>query len=190
MLHEEHCLRTYERYGIRGDEIHSWMDEPSSISGAGHRIYRHRLNQVIPKFLIVKYGRELCRYIMVDHIIADNYIDVSTQILNFLEKNPSDVNTVAGHINRARSTAQRKLENLVNDGLLQREALLIGRGGYKYIYSFGSELNKSAKPLRVCRECGLKAYTEEDLKLFSTSKISLHGRLLLCKKCRNEIRRR
>ena len=190
MLHEGHCVRSHEKYGVRGDEIHFWMDEPSSISGFAHRIYRHRLNQVIPKFLIEKYGRDLCRYIMVDHIIADNYVDVNAQILSFLEKNPADVNTVARHINRVRSTAQRRLENLMDDGLIQRENSLIGIGGYKYIYSFGSELSKSVKPLRVCQGCGLKAYTEEDLKLFSTSKISLHGRLLLCKKCRNKARRR
>lgn len=40
-------------------------------------------------------------------------------------------------------------------------------------------------PLRVCRECCLEAYTEEDLELFSKDKKHLYGRENLCKKCRN-----
>ena len=39
------------------------------------------------------------------------------------------------------------------------------------------------EPLRVCKVCGLKAYTEEDLEQFYKHKNSKHGRVLLCKSC-------
>lgn len=45
------------------------------------------------------------------------------------------------------------------------------------------------EPLRVCRYCGLEAYTEQDLKLFVKRKQRIHGRDRLCYKCRNEKRR-
>ena len=37
--------------------------------------------------------------------------------------------------------------------------------------------------LRECRDCGLEAWTEEDLDLFRTSKTSRYGKGNLCKKC-------
>ena len=33
--HEEHCLHSEQRYGVRGDDIHAWMDEPCKIAGQG-----------------------------------------------------------------------------------------------------------------------------------------------------------
>ena len=42
------------------------------------------------------------------------------------------------------------------------------------------------KPLRVCRRCGLEAYTVEDLELFTKSTTHPHGRNTQCKKCYNE----
>jgi len=41
--HEEHCQHSFRRYGVRGDEIHAWIDEPSQVAGGSHRSYRHDL---------------------------------------------------------------------------------------------------------------------------------------------------
>lgn len=40
-----------------------------------------------------------------------------------------------------------------------------------------------AKPLRICLDCDLEAYTEEDLEPFANSKTSKYGKRHLCKKC-------
>ena len=40
-------------------------------------------------------------------------------------------------------------------------------------------------PLKMCRVCGLEALREEDLEKFVKIKCCLHGRLNLCKECRN-----
>ena len=45
------------------------------------------------------------------------------------------------------------------------------------------------KPLRICRRCGLKAWTEEDLEQFKKSPTSHYGREPVCKKCWNEFHR-
>ncbi len=47
-----------------------------------------------------------------------------------------------------------------------------------------------ADPLRVCLDCGLEAYIEEDLDLFAKGKTSKYGKIKLCKKCRNERQRK
>lgn len=39
------------------------------------------------------------------------------------------------------------------------------------------------KPLRVCRDCDLKAYTTDDLELFVKCRARPHGRSNICKKC-------
>lgn len=43
------------------------------------------------------------------------------------------------------------------------------------------------KPLRVCRICNLKAYTEKELEFFCKGKRYLHGRMPICKKCKTNI---
>jgi len=43
--------------------------------------------------------------------------------------------------------------------------------------------------LRVCRVCGLEAWTEEDLEQFKKDKGSRYGRDTICKKCFNEQQR-
>jgi len=48
----------------------------------------------------------------------------------------------------------------------------------------------TTKPLRVCRTCGLEAFTEEDLVNFTKEKQLPHGRGNQCTKCNNEYRRR
>ena len=39
--HEEHCADSLKRYGRTFSEVHRWMDEPCSLLGSQHRIYRH-----------------------------------------------------------------------------------------------------------------------------------------------------
>lgn len=68
---EEHCQHTLERYGVRGEDIHGWMDEPSLILGSEHRKERHDPTQETPQIFITKYGRELARNIILDHIFLD-----------------------------------------------------------------------------------------------------------------------
>ncbi|MBU0847291.1 hypothetical protein KKH23_08935 [Patescibacteria group bacterium] len=68
--HNEHCKHTRELYGVDGAEIHTWMDEPSQLYGASHRWIRHDLS-LIPKKFIDRYGKELAKQIMLDHILLD-----------------------------------------------------------------------------------------------------------------------
>jgi len=72
--HEEHCLHSEKRYGIRGDEIHGWIDEPSQISGGSHRNYRHDLNSLPTAIQIFGklYGAEMVENIFLDHLKADS----------------------------------------------------------------------------------------------------------------------
>jgi hypothetical protein len=72
--HEEHCKHSFERYGVRGDDIHSWIDEPSEIDGYNHRRFRHSV-QDIPiavKVFGVKYSAETVENIFLDHLKADS----------------------------------------------------------------------------------------------------------------------
>jgi hypothetical protein len=72
--HEEHCLHSEERYGIRGDDIHAWMDEPSQIAGGGHRRYRHDLDSlpIAIRMFGEKYGNETVKNIFLDHLKLDS----------------------------------------------------------------------------------------------------------------------
>ena len=45
-------------------------------------------------------------------------------------------------------------------------------------------------PLRVCRDCGVEAYTEEDLELFVYDKTSKYSRQNICIKCGKEWQRK
>jgi len=72
--HEEHCVHSERRYGVRGDDIHAWMDEPSRVSGASHRNYRHDLGSLptaIQMFGKI-YGAETVENIFLDHLKADS----------------------------------------------------------------------------------------------------------------------
>lgn len=68
---EEHCKHTMERYGVTGEDIHEWMDEPSLLLGPEHRGERHDPQQSLPQIFVNKYGSELARNIMLDHIFLD-----------------------------------------------------------------------------------------------------------------------
>ena len=72
--HEEHCLHSEKRYGVRGDEIHAWIDEPSKVSGGTHREYRHNLNSLQTAIQIFgkSYGAEMVENIFLDHLRADS----------------------------------------------------------------------------------------------------------------------
>ena len=75
--HEEHCKHSFKRYGVRGEEIHSWLDEPSKVFGGFHRQLRHNyetINEAV-KFFGEKYGSETVRNIVTDHFIADSEQD-------------------------------------------------------------------------------------------------------------------
>jgi hypothetical protein len=72
--HEEHCLHSEKRYGVRGDEIHAWIDEPSQVSGGTHREYRHNLSslQTAIQLFGKLYGADMVENIFLDHLKADS----------------------------------------------------------------------------------------------------------------------
>jgi len=72
--HEEHCLHSEKRYGVRGDDIHAWMDEPAQVSGGSHRNYRHDLNglQIAIQMFGKIYGAEMVENIFLDHLKLDS----------------------------------------------------------------------------------------------------------------------
>ena len=68
----EHSRHTLKRYGVTGESIHRWMDEPSQIDGE-HRRFRHEVNTEIPREYIKEFGEELSRNILLDHIDLDKH---------------------------------------------------------------------------------------------------------------------
>jgi hypothetical protein len=71
---EEHCQHSERRYGVKGEDIHSWMDEPSQVAGGSHREYRHDLNslQTAIQLFGKQYGAEMVENIFLDHLKADS----------------------------------------------------------------------------------------------------------------------
>jgi hypothetical protein len=76
--HEEHCQHTLKRYGVRGDDIHTFLDEPCRVAGQGHREFRHDTKTVklVGELFGSKYGKELAENIALDHITADHEEDI------------------------------------------------------------------------------------------------------------------
>lgn len=72
--HEEHCLHSEKRYGVRGDDIHSWIDEPSAVAVGSHRSFRHDLGSLPAAIQIFgsKYGADMVENIFLDHLKADS----------------------------------------------------------------------------------------------------------------------
>lgn len=72
--HEEHCKNSEKRYGIRGEEIHTWMDEPSQVAGGSHRDFRHDLSSLQTAIQLFSglYGTEMVENIFLDHLKADS----------------------------------------------------------------------------------------------------------------------
>lgn len=69
---ERHSKSTRIRYGIEAKDFHHWIDEPLKVCGASHRKYRHKSNIMIPQEFVFKYGEEMCRNVLLDHIVLDN----------------------------------------------------------------------------------------------------------------------
>jgi hypothetical protein len=71
---EEHCQHSLKRYGIRGDEIHAWIDEPSRLAGGSHRQFRHDLASLplAIKMFEAKYGADMVENVFLDHLKADS----------------------------------------------------------------------------------------------------------------------
>ena len=67
--HEEHCQDSLKRYGKRFDELHHWLDEPSTMLANGHRIHRHDPVST-PKLAKELFG-ELAEQACLDHIRLD-----------------------------------------------------------------------------------------------------------------------
>lgn len=62
-------------------------------------------------------------------------------------------------------------------------------GGYaRYVIELPPELARGMGPLRVCRECGLVAFTEKELDLFRKASMAAYGRSTICKECSNRLR--
>lgn len=72
--HEEHCQHSMMRYGVRGDDIHTYLDEPCRVAGQTHRQFRHDTKTVklVGELFGPEYGRELAENIALDHITADH----------------------------------------------------------------------------------------------------------------------
>ena len=72
--HEEHCRYTFRRYGVRGEDIHTFIDEPAVLFAGKHRDFRHDNETVklVGQMFKAKYGEELAMNIALDHIIADH----------------------------------------------------------------------------------------------------------------------
>jgi hypothetical protein len=84
--HEEHCRHSEQRYGVRGDDIHTWMDEPSYILGRSHRDERHDPRRDLPIVIQMfgdEYGDDVARQIFLDHI----YLDKQERERNQLSQN-------------------------------------------------------------------------------------------------------
>lgn len=90
----------------------------------------------MPRMFVIKYGKELARYIMVDHLLLDGMKkSAREQVLELLaEEKGLTVAEAAKEIGRARSSAQRILQKLWEEGLASKEHVLIGIGGYKSYY--------------------------------------------------------
>jgi hypothetical protein len=72
--HEEHCRHSFKEYGVRGDDIHTWMDKPSYVMGPSHRDERHSPKRDLPIVIQLfgnEYGNDVARQIFLDHIILD-----------------------------------------------------------------------------------------------------------------------
>lgn len=70
---EVHCQHTFQRYGVRGDDIHIWIDEPVTIAGPHHRQYRHDIESLSIAIEVFKgkYNSEIIKNIFLDHLTLD-----------------------------------------------------------------------------------------------------------------------
>ena len=81
---EEHSKDTFEKLGVSAYDLHNWMDEPSSWAGYLHRFYRHDPNKP-PKWAVEKYGLELTKKVMQEHLELDECEDYNSKLFYFLK---------------------------------------------------------------------------------------------------------
>lgn len=69
-----HCQRSFERYGVRGENIHKWMDEAVKINAGEHRQFRHDTITIktVGEIFGKEYGVAIAENIALDHIIFDH----------------------------------------------------------------------------------------------------------------------
>ena len=154
---------------MEGSDIHTWMDEPVKVYGSAHRVFRH-ISEWIPKVFFDKYGEDLARNIMLDHIIYDkSNVDHKTTEQNlFIRKilpwiRPEDENLpgIATQINlleNIRTELGMRIESLKNASLVVcpkcSSIFAVKRG-------FGVVRPGIKKQRRQCRDCGKTFYQEE-----------------------------
>ena len=68
---EIHSNHTFMLYGVRGSDLHRWMDAPHIDLGPSLRKYRHNIED-LPFWAIDEYGLELARKIMNAHVELDS----------------------------------------------------------------------------------------------------------------------
>ena len=70
----KHCKFSFERYGVYGEEIHKWLDEPTKISTFNHRQFRHDTETIklVATIFGKKYGKNLAEQIALDHVMLDH----------------------------------------------------------------------------------------------------------------------
>lgn len=76
--HSTHVQHTLETYGVCAEDLHEWIDFPVTLFGPGHRDIRHNL-KFIPQGFIDKYGKEMCKNIILDHLVLDKKKDQNTK---------------------------------------------------------------------------------------------------------------
>jgi DNA-directed RNA polymerase subunit RPC12/RpoP len=127
--HEEHCLHSEKRYGVRGDDIHSWIDEPVAVAGASHRSYRHSLDSLHAAIQIFgsKYGADTVENIFLDHLKADSeenrkkeversHIEEKITIRTFpVASFDSTIDGLGRYLNSIMSSAPESPRKLVNN---------------------------------------------------------------------------
>jgi hypothetical protein len=70
----EHCKKTFAKYGVEGQDIHGWIDDPSRTYVAAHRQFRHDTETIrlVGELFGNKYGKSLAENITLDHIMLDH----------------------------------------------------------------------------------------------------------------------
>ena len=93
-LFKEHGDQSEKLYGVRGDDLHEWIDAPVVIDGPKHRSFRHSANCVI-LHMFNKYGEKLARNILLDHLVLNKIEDegASEYAEAMKEKVRDDLNT-------------------------------------------------------------------------------------------------
>jgi hypothetical protein len=78
-VHVEHSLK---RYGIAGEDIHAFIDEPVKVKGGKHREFRHDSETVklVGKLFGGKYSVEVAENIALDHIMLDHEADIKRDL--------------------------------------------------------------------------------------------------------------